>query len=256
MNKLKIHVEKIVRPIRASDRSKMKMREELLGHLLAGHKEALSLGKNNPIDAAINQLGNTDRLRDELQASVSHLEQFCALRLKTNLEQSFKPSSKSDFTLALRASMEVVFFCALLLLLPALAVAILGNPSKEVSTYVPIIIIFASMGVAFLISTFAYRALHFPQITHPSSSASCYLKGVIETMNWLVMIGLFLTFIGILDHWIYPLTSDIPFPEVLLIVARQPILIFMPAISFLVTAYAAYVTRKQYMAWDNLEITE
>lgn len=77
MKELMIHVERIVRPIRA-DASKLRMRRELLDHLQASFEQerARGLDEAAAVPEAKRRLGEPNDLRRELQASVSRLERL------------------------------------------------------------------------------------------------------------------------------------------------------------------------------------
>jgi hypothetical protein len=72
MRDLKVHVERIVRPIRASGRRKDRMREELLAHLTATYQEEVKRDgdESAALARALERFGDPDELRRELQASV------------------------------------------------------------------------------------------------------------------------------------------------------------------------------------------
>lgn len=77
MKELMIHVERIVRPVRA-DWSKLKMRRELLAHLQAAFEQERERGADEAtaIAAAKRRLGDPAALTRQLQASVSRLERL------------------------------------------------------------------------------------------------------------------------------------------------------------------------------------
>lgn len=83
MEQLRVHVERIVRPIRAGVGRKNKMREELLAHLTQ-KAEGLMAGGGGEAAAcaeAIEQLGEPAALRAELQKTVPALERLAYMRL-------------------------------------------------------------------------------------------------------------------------------------------------------------------------------
>jgi hypothetical protein len=90
MKALRVHVERIVRPIHASVRRKNKMREELLAHLTAAFEEERNLADSDDvaIERATERLGEPVSLRAELQASVPWVEHmsFAYLRLRLDPE--------------------------------------------------------------------------------------------------------------------------------------------------------------------------
>jgi hypothetical protein len=77
MIELRKHVERTVRPIRASNFRKDRMREELLTHLTAIYDEERIQNPNDApgaLAAAVTRFGDPAELRAELQASVPWLE--------------------------------------------------------------------------------------------------------------------------------------------------------------------------------------
>lgn len=72
MNQLMIHVEKVVRPVRASLELKMKMREELLSHLQGIYDEEIEQSKDRDaaIRVAMERFGSPDQVTRSLQGTV------------------------------------------------------------------------------------------------------------------------------------------------------------------------------------------
>ncbi|HUW62320.1 MAG TPA: permease prefix domain 1-containing protein [Candidatus Bathyarchaeia archaeon] len=83
MEQLKIHVERIIRPIRAAAGRKTKMRNELLAHLVqkAEALMAAGAGETAACAEAIQQLGDPAELRADLQRTVPALERLACLPL-------------------------------------------------------------------------------------------------------------------------------------------------------------------------------
>ncbi|MBN2311835.1 MAG: hypothetical protein JXR94_22845 [Candidatus Hydrogenedentes bacterium] len=77
------HVDRILRPLRASGTRKAKMREELLGHLATAYREEREGADSDEtaVQAALARFGDADRMRDELQASVPALERVLYIRM-------------------------------------------------------------------------------------------------------------------------------------------------------------------------------
>ncbi len=77
-----IHIERIVRPVRAMERTKLQMRLELLEHLQAAWEEerAGGLMEQAAWEAARRRLGVPEELTNELQKSVSWAERLMAPR--------------------------------------------------------------------------------------------------------------------------------------------------------------------------------
>jgi ATP-dependent Clp protease ATP-binding subunit ClpC len=83
MKDLKIHVERAVRPVRASNLRKDRMREELLAHLTQIYQEEVARLANEPeaIAQARRRFGEPAEVTRELQASVPRWEQILYFRL-------------------------------------------------------------------------------------------------------------------------------------------------------------------------------
>ena len=81
MQQLRIHVERVVRPIRAAVGRKNKMREELLAHLVQKTQALMAAGADDSTACAeaIEQLGDPAALRADLQATVPALERLAYL---------------------------------------------------------------------------------------------------------------------------------------------------------------------------------
>ena len=78
MKALRVQVERVVRPVRASSGRKDRMREELLAHLLRLYDEELSRSGNpeTATAAAISRFGDAAQLTRELQDSVPAYERW------------------------------------------------------------------------------------------------------------------------------------------------------------------------------------
>ncbi|OWK34528.1 hypothetical protein [Fimbriiglobus ruber] len=78
MTELMVHVERVVRPVRAGPGRKMKMREELLAHLAAiyGEERARFGDDTLALRLAVQRFGDPAELTKELQATVPRVERF------------------------------------------------------------------------------------------------------------------------------------------------------------------------------------
>jgi hypothetical protein len=84
MIELRRHVERIVRPIRASNWRKVRMREELLAHLASIYEDELASHQDDQalaLAAAVERFGEPSALRAELQATVPHVERVLCFPL-------------------------------------------------------------------------------------------------------------------------------------------------------------------------------
>jgi len=102
MNELRIHVERAVRPIRATEATKLKMREELFAHLTAIYEEERARGADEPTAVALakERIGTAAELTAELDATIPRNERWGAA-LERHLGRS---SAKSDTHYVLRIS--------------------------------------------------------------------------------------------------------------------------------------------------------
>ncbi len=82
MNDLMIHVERIVRPVRARQSRKLRMRRELLAHLQAALEEDRAHAPDEPsaLEQATRRLGEPAELTRELQQSVPLIERLLLAR--------------------------------------------------------------------------------------------------------------------------------------------------------------------------------
>lgn len=78
MEAMRIHVERLVRPIRASEQHKNRMREEFLAHLeqRAAAARENGMSEDDAIASATKSLGDIDALRAELQATIPAVERM------------------------------------------------------------------------------------------------------------------------------------------------------------------------------------
>ncbi len=86
MKELMIHVEQIMRPVRAAAARKLQMRQELLGHLQGAlNEERRHFPEDEPaaMAAAKRRLGEPDRLTRQLQQTVPWLERILMARTPT-----------------------------------------------------------------------------------------------------------------------------------------------------------------------------
>lgn len=78
MKALRVRVEKAVRPVRATDKRKDRMREELFGHLIEIYRAELARQGDEQVaeEAAKQRFGAPANLTDELQRAVPRLERI------------------------------------------------------------------------------------------------------------------------------------------------------------------------------------
>jgi hypothetical protein len=113
LTRLRILVERVVRPVRASTSHLRKVREELLAHVTAAFDEEVSrLGDERAaLERVAQRFGNPDELTGQLQASVPGSDRWVWF-----LERVFLDSGVSTWRLALRYAALALFPGALLLI--------------------------------------------------------------------------------------------------------------------------------------------
>ncbi len=122
MNALRIQVERVVRPIRASNLRKDRMREELLAHLtrLFEDERSRSGDVESAVAEATRRFGDAPALTRELQQGVPWLERFAFVNLGGPIRRR---AGESPVRYLLRvndwASAVGITFYSLLALVPA-----------------------------------------------------------------------------------------------------------------------------------------
>lgn len=143
MTDLMTHVESIVRPVRATQMRKLRMRRELLLHLQSAYDEELSRNPDNALERATHRLGDPATLTTQLQQTVPTLERLLLMRLpapraydewESRAARRFwgarRPMTLAHTFLLLAASVTLPYAACLLLVLRA------GHPSTYLASLV------------------------------------------------------------------------------------------------------------------------
>ncbi|MBI2424910.1 MAG: hypothetical protein HYV27_18935 [Candidatus Hydrogenedentes bacterium] len=268
MKALKIVVERIVRPIAASELRKNKMREELLAHLYMAYEEALAANEHDPVATAALRLGDPNILREELQAAVPRSEQYTGgkfvRRLFHHLEATFDPGNPAPYRHCLKASlyMTAVYFATLfpMGLLSFSGIAWISKGTIPGDKFVHLAGVLMLIGGAMALCHFScvssFIVLRLHHLVRASSKASPIWKGLVLTTLVLGFAGLFLLLLAwVLGGW--P-PQRIPYfvAELGAILAREPVAYLIPIGLFTLTTWAFHVERRQFQAWGSLEIDE
>lgn len=98
MEQLRVHVERIVRPVRAAVSRKNKMREELLAHLMEKTRALTDSGMDEAEarTKAVEELGDPAALRADMQATVPAFERVCCVRLPLHALDAFFEKEKDE----------------------------------------------------------------------------------------------------------------------------------------------------------------
>lgn len=147
MKRLESHVESIVGPLRASERRKDRIREELLAHLEAAQEEVGT-------DVAIERFGSIEAVRAEIQASVPAVERFLwsPVRVLASLDGLFlqEPETvQSPIAFALRGAVILTIVGAAILAVTVAALHVLFPlPAGKGSGLGPMLRILAALAVS------------------------------------------------------------------------------------------------------------
>ncbi|MFP6583395.1 MAG: hypothetical protein VCD00_12685 [Candidatus Hydrogenedentota bacterium] len=268
MMKFKIHVEGIVRPIVGAEHRKLKMREELMQHLVTAHNEAMDDAKDDPVAFAIERLGDPDTLREELQSTVPSIEQreyggLIGLFFE-QMNALFELSNESPAKLSFKATLSqvLVFIVFLLPLALAACVGIMlirdGSIVWEALTKLSgsLLLIVACMSVSFFSINYFFRKCGLHKAVHRTSHLPSLVIAFIGTLFAMAIVGFFLfSFVAITEQW--PLTRiHLMSAEILVILAKEPIFYLLGAIFTSFVAVAIHKERRHYNEWGCLDIDE
>jgi hypothetical protein len=246
MNEFMIHVERIVRPIRALDDHKDRMREELLAHLEASFERERARGTDETSARAhaITSLGDPVQLRSELQNSVSPGERF-----KTRIERLFSwhaPEPAWRYTLRTGVMTGACYF--LLAPFAFLAVLMFGEqPALEAATAGKVI---ASMGILTGLNVFVLGFLYF-------KVRDCLLGAFGGKRSWLRAAGFVLASAAMIEVtlllflWIF--TGE--FGENLsLLLGRSLVAIVLPSVGVVVAWFRGPIELR-HAEWECINIS-
>lgn len=267
MIELKKHVEKIVRPIRATQARKNRMREELLGHLMTSHDSALRAGAPDPVADAISGLGEVEALRAELQSTVPRLEEtanrVCVFRYFDLLEVHGDIHRKDTLRIAAETAVgfpvSLCLFCSPFFL-AALAVRMWRhdtiNWSAAPSSAITVLLMLLSMTVAIFCVTLMFRSLGLHRFMHKSSGLPALLKMTLGVAAYMVMMLLFGAGLFVVDMFWELGGRGITLAKAISVVSHEPRVYFTVALAMLVTTYGMAKERQQYLEWGCLDIDE
>jgi len=257
MNELRLHVERIVRPIVASTHRKNRMREELLRHLTTAFDEALEEACADPSRRAIERLGGPAALRSELQETVPRWERLLSanviFRPLTAMEAAMgSPEDDRHLRLATRAGLSVAALTLPLLLLIGVGLRIHEpdkNTTELVTTMLPI---FCLAAAAFSASTYLFRRTGAHRMTDVSCPAPAWVKAGLVSAHIIVSLSLFLGTVGVT---LTSLAVNLPrLTGALASMACEPLLYLIAPLGFAALVYAMAQERRQYEAWGHLDI--
>lgn len=272
MKALRIHVERIVRPIRASVPRKNKMREELLVHLkTAFEEERISAeAETEAIERAQQRLGDPDSLRKELQASVPWYERLGHTRLPVRLEMvDYGLSHKRGWRASARFATEVIV--CLIVGSPILfAIGCLVSLGYRLNHHdlanLPGMLInvggfLACLWFSLFVTFWLFDLFGARKRVAPWSRTPAPIKACLTNLLWMFAIGLFLALSTRFADYIQPhdgldSTGSILLAAVTAIPHGPWLGLALLLSSILTLSLAMHFERRQYEAWGCLDIED
>jgi len=271
MKALRVHVERIVRPIRASVPRKNKMREELLGHLMTAYAEEVktATSEGEAVTRAARRLGDPTALRSELQASVPALERMAHLPIPLPAPEIDEFEGRSTLSFAARFTATVMSFLIVgAPVLVAVGFVISHTVGRGVLRAHPftwerflsklpcIAAMPALFAVALFVALIVFAWVGGRRVVSRSSTSPAYLKACYTTGLWLVALGLFLAMALPLGDYLNRSVAETA-PSVVLATIWKPLTWFwlvlpIACVAFMTPAFA--FERRQYENWGSLDI--
>jgi hypothetical protein len=268
MDQLKVHVESIVRPVRAAVGRKNKMREELLAHLTEKARALMAAGADEPSACveAIQQLGDPVTLRADLQATVPAVERLAFLRLPDIrvLDAWFERTEETPFRFALVRTFYTALGigAVLLVLLLAASLGLLPTRHRHINplSYCAVLfgVSYASVVLSSFVSYYLVDVTGLRRLMSKETPVSAWLKSGALCLFMCVNVALIIVPIDLFMRMIHP--EEAAFLATLLVseVGRE---IALGAVLFLLTAFifcgvAMKFERNQWLKWGSLRIDE
>ncbi|MFA6240472.1 MAG: permease prefix domain 1-containing protein [Candidatus Hydrogenedentales bacterium] len=271
MKALRVHVERIVRPIRASVPRKNKMREELLGHLMTAFAEESRAGvpEEQAVACAAQRLGDPGALRSDLQSSVPALERMAHLPIPISAPELDDYAGVPPVRFAARFTAAVL---SLLVIgspvLVAVGLTIYHTVGRTVLrprpfslhamlSAIPCVAAMVLMlGVALFVALLLFDAIGGRRMVSRSSETPAVVKACLTMSLWVVAIGLFLAMAIPLGEYMNRGGTQLA-PSDLLAHIWKPLAwvwLALPAGCVLFMTPAMAFERRQYEDWGSLDI--
>ncbi|MCC6698722.1 MAG: hypothetical protein IT365_24065 [Candidatus Hydrogenedentes bacterium] len=272
MKALRIHVERIVRPIRASVLRKNKMREELLAHLSSAYEEerAASNTGEEALVRAKQRLGDPDALRAELQSAVPWYERIGHTRVPIRLEMvDYGLSRKYGWRASARFATEIIgclIFSAPLLFALAYFVTLragLNRPphASFADCLLTIAVMMAMLWLSLFVAFWLFDLIGARRRVAPWNCTPAIIKACLTNLLWMFAIGLFLVLFTRFMDYMQPHEGLDSTGSILLAalagIPYAPWLGLALLLSLLSTmSIAMHFERRQYEAWGCLDVEE
>ncbi|MCC6698723.1 MAG: hypothetical protein IT365_24070 [Candidatus Hydrogenedentes bacterium] len=270
MKALRIHVERIVRPIRASVLRKNKMREELLAHLETAFEEesAVAISDCEALEQATKRLGDPRALREELQASVPWIERVGFSRIPLRLEPE---AYASDEPFGWRGSARIATgIVALTVVLSSLFFAINQAVSPdtglaprlgiEVLERLPLLAVsYGCEWVAFFATYLLFDLVGLRDAMSPWNRMPSFVKACLSVSSLIIAAGFFLVMAVVLaESILWGKTPHLIAKSVIADIQSVPYWVWLGALCFsvLYTMNTKHRERRQYEEWGCLQIED
>ncbi len=252
--RFRIHVERIVRPVRAAERRKDRMREELLAHSTSAYFEERQVhsSDDDAVMAVFDRLGESAELTKELQAGVSWVERvlFSGEKAPTRVKRwVMRKPGESVWRCAARSTafygllFPLVIVGAAYTLVPVLGLkpdgfARLNANGSILLPFYLISLVFCFLGTPSMEAV--HRALWGPVKRYRLAIWICllYLLSVLAVCFWVRWEALDGSFVVSPDLWVFAGVA-VATPVILIISSRL-----------------GYSERQRYYRWTSLDLAE
>jgi hypothetical protein len=270
MKALRIHIERIVRPIRASVPRKNKMREELLAHLRTAFDEerVTATTDEEAVERAKQRLGEPDALREEFQSTVSWYERIGHTRVPIRLEMvdyglsreyGWRASARfaTEIIGCLVVSAPILFALAYLVLFRA---GLNRPPRADLGDcLLTISVMIAMLWFSLFVTFWLFDVIGVRRRVAPWSSTPALVKACLTNLLWMFAIGLFLILFTRFMDYLQPQMGLESTASILLAalaaIPHGPWLgLALFASMILTMSIGMHFERRQYEAWGCLDV--
>ena len=271
MKALRVHVERIVRPIRASVPRKNKMREELLGHLMTAYAEECRAGvpEEEAVARAAQRHGATGALRMDRQSSVPARERLAHGPIPISAPELDDFAGVPPVRFAARFTAVVMSFLVVgSPVIAAVGLLVYHSVGQSVIHPRPLSLhglisgipcvagMLALFGIALFVALLLFDFIGGRSLASRASSTPALAKACLTMGLWVVAIGLFLAMAIPFAEYMRRGDGAVS-PAVVLATAWKPlawVFIGLPVACIIFMTPAMAFERRQYENWGSLDI--
>ncbi len=271
MKALRVHVERIVRPIRASVPRKNKMREELLGHLMTAYAEETRAGisEEEAVTRAAQRLGDPGALRSDLQSSVPTLERLAHVPIPISAPELDDYAGVPPVKFAARFTAAVLSLLVIgAPVLVAVGLTIYHTAGRAVLRPRPfslhgmlsavpcVAAMVLLLGVALFVALLLFDALGARRMVSRSSETPAVVKASLTMGLWVVAIGFFLAMAIPLGEYMNRGGAQLAPSDVVAYIWKPLAWVWLalPAGCVIFMTPAMAFERRQYENWGSLDL--